>query len=215
MEYQNVDEATRREACEQLKKIVNAIKELRIKYYLNFPRISVQDQQTYQKLQYNLEKIAEENGLNNLKVALMQRMTARYGEEGFGDNGVGESPNNTDNDKDVEVCYGAIDAQKEAISKGRIGQAIRCQDKLKEYMARLDEASTKSVIDYKRQRFAELGQSRELLEDRIKTWETNLQGMYKNGPHAQKRKYILSILSKCQTNEKTTEHNTEGEDITI
>ena len=67
MEYQNVDEAARRDACERLKMIVKSIKALKIKYYLNFSRISSQDQETYLRLQKDLDRVAEENDLKNLK----------------------------------------------------------------------------------------------------------------------------------------------------
>ena len=55
MEYQNTDDAVRRDACERVKQIVKAIKAIKIRYYLNFSKISEKDQETYQKLQDNLD----------------------------------------------------------------------------------------------------------------------------------------------------------------
>ena len=43
MGYENVDEAARREACERVKQIVKAIKAIKIRYYLNFSKISEKD----------------------------------------------------------------------------------------------------------------------------------------------------------------------------
>ena len=78
MEYQNIDEATRKEACEKVKQIVKAIKALRIKYYINFSKISEKDQQIYEKLEKNLEKISTQYDLDGLKVALMEEEINRY-----------------------------------------------------------------------------------------------------------------------------------------
>ena len=67
MEYQNTDDAIRRDACEKVKQIVKAIKAIKIKYYLNFSKISEKDQDTYQKLEANLDKISTSHNLNKLK----------------------------------------------------------------------------------------------------------------------------------------------------
>ena len=39
MGYENIDEVTRKEACEKVKQIVEAIKAIKIKYYLNFSKM--------------------------------------------------------------------------------------------------------------------------------------------------------------------------------
>ena len=129
MGYENIDEATRRQACERVKQIVKAIKAIKIRYYLNFSKISEKDQETYQKLQDNLDKISESHNLQNLKVALMAEVDAKYDRKDD-DNGI---QNEIDPDDNLKACYGAIDAQKEALSRGKITQALRCQEQLKKY----------------------------------------------------------------------------------
>lgn len=180
MEYQNVDEADRIQACERLKTIVKSIKALKIKYYLNFSRISSQDQETYLRLQNDLDMVAEENNLNNLKVELMADLSARYdgpSPQTGNSSEKGDAPNN--NDYLLKACYGAIDAQAEAISKGRIAQAIRCQEQLKRFKQELNSDICNEVTRYKRDKFAELGCSREVLEEKNKTWKNKMKGMYK------------------------------------
>lgn len=195
MEYQNVDEAARRDACERLKMIVKSIKALKIKYYLNFSRISSQDQETYLRLQKDLDRVAEENDLKNLKVELMADLSARYdgASPQLGDSTEkGDEPNN--NDQLLKACYGAIDAQKEAISKGRIAQAIRCQEQLKRYKQGLDSDICNEVTRYKREKFAELGNSREVLEEKVRSWEKKMKGMYKI-KHVERRSNAVNKIT--------------------
>ena len=72
MEHENVDENARYlKACENVKKIVNAIKTIKMKYYTNFAKISTEDRDIYNQLETNLEKISQENNLTRLKDALM------------------------------------------------------------------------------------------------------------------------------------------------
>lgn len=79
MEHENIDEnAKYLTACENVKKIVNAIKLIKIKYYPNFSKISEEDKQVYKELEVNLEKISEDNNLNRLKDALMEEVSAKY-----------------------------------------------------------------------------------------------------------------------------------------
>jgi len=194
MEYQNTDDATRREACEKVKQIVKAIKAIKIKYYLIFSKISAKDKETYQKLEKALEKISEEHNLNNLKVALMSEIDARYNGENPEDINQGEEhePNNI-----LQACYGAIDAQKEAISKGRIAQAIRCQDQLKKYKEQLDDSGCKEITNYKREKFAELMQTREQLEEQIRIWNNTMKGMYKI-KHVKERKNVMEMVESIK-----------------
>ena len=209
MEYQNVDEAARREACERLKMIVKSIKALKIKYYLNFSRISSQDQETYLRLQKDLDRVAEENDLKNLKVELMADLSARYdgtGQQPGDSTEKGDKPNN---DQLLKACYGAIDAQKEAISKGRIAQAIRCQEQLKRYKQGLDSDICNEVTRYKREKFAELGNSREVLEEKIKSWENKMKGMYQI-KHVEKRSYAVNKISGMPDREPEKEENMIG-----
>ena len=65
MEHENIDEnAKYLAACENVKKIVNVIKSIKIKYYPNFAKISDEDRKIYEQLEFNLEKISETNNLD-------------------------------------------------------------------------------------------------------------------------------------------------------
>lgn len=212
MEYGNTDEVARREACERVKQIVKAIKAIKIKYYLNFSKITVEDKETYQKLEANLEQISEKHGLNNLKVALMQEVEAKYDGKDPEDMKHGEQPE--PNDDILQKCYGAIDAQKEALSKGRITQALRCQEQLKRYKQKLDEVGCQEVTNYKREKFAELMQTREQIEEQIKSWNNTMKGMYKIR-HVGKRNETMEKIQSLQNKEKQTSREGQMEMATI
>ena len=60
MEHENIDENARYlKACENVKKIVNAIKNIKMKYYTNFAKISSEDKKVYEQLNKNLEITSE------------------------------------------------------------------------------------------------------------------------------------------------------------
>ena len=211
MDYQNTDDAIRREACERVKQIVKAIKTIKIKYYSIFSKISPQDKEKYQKLENALNKISNEYNLNDLKVALMQEVEARYDGKSPQDMRQGEQP---EPDDILQACYGAVDAQKEAISRGRIAQAIRCQEQLKKYKEQLDDAGCKEVTNYKREKFAELMQTREQLEEQIKSWKNTMKGMYKL-KHVRARKEAMETIRETQNIEKQPAVESEMEIASI
>ena len=205
MEYENVDEAARREACERVKQIVKAIKAIKIRYYLNFSKISEKDQETYQKLQDNLDTISESHNLQNLKVALMAEVDAKYDRKD-GDNGI---KNEIDPEDNLKACYGAIDAQKEALSRGKITQALRCQEQLKKYKQNLNPDEYQVMLNYKREKFAELMQTREQIEEQAKLWNGRFKGMYKI-KHTEERKKAMETISELQKGKSITiEENEE------
>ena len=143
MEHENIDETTRYlVACENVKKIVNAIKSIKIKYYPNFAKISVEDKKIYEQLEANLEKISEDNNLNRLKVALMEEVSAKYDKKDIRN----ESRNPKFVDNELLACYGAIDAQQKALSRGKIKQAKKCQDVLKQYLNEIDSMSCRELV---------------------------------------------------------------------
>lgn len=101
MDYQNTDEAIRREACEQVKKIAEAIIKIRKKYYLCFSKISAIDQKRYDDLKNQMQSIANQNGLQKLNIQLMSDIDTQFGEE---------KPNFTDengqpSDEQIEGLY--------------------------------------------------------------------------------------------------------------
>lgn len=174
MEHENVDEnAEYLMACENVKKIVNAIKNIRIKYYTNFARISAEDKQKYELLEANLEKISETNDLGRLKNALMEEVSDKYGRE--------KSPKGPNIDKRLSACYGAVDVQQKALASGKIGKAIKCQKILQEYLDEIDNMSYREiVINYKRKKFEELIRSKDDIEERKETWRKDMKGFCKS-----------------------------------
>ena len=192
MEFENTDEAIRRQACEKVKQIVKAIKAIRIKYYLNFAKISDKDQETYQKLEANLEELATSHNLNKLKVELMQEISDKYDRK---DEDI-QPENGGKPDKFLQACYGAIDAQKEALSHGKITQARKCQQILKQYMQKIDlDNYNELIINYKREKFAELMKSRDELENKNDEWNKIMRAFYKEDHVSERQKVIDSIIN--------------------
>lgn len=101
----------------------------------------------------------------------------------------------------LQACYKIIDEQKEVLSQGRITQALRCQKQLETYKQKLDSADYKEVTNYKREKFAELMQTREQIEEKLKAWKSNMKGMYKI-KHAEKRKETMEKMQELQSREQ-------------
>lgn len=174
MEHENVDENARYlTACENVKKIVNAIKSIKIKYYTNFAKISVEDKKIYDQLEANLEKISEENNLNTLKVVLMEEVSAKYDKREIKHEQGG--PNSVD--PRLLACYGVIDVQVKALSAGKIKKAIKCQEILKQYLKEIDITNYKELIsNYKREKFGELIRNKDEVQKTNEGWMSYLEG---------------------------------------
>ena len=72
MEYEKTEDAVRyQKACENVKKIAEVMKIIKIKYYPNFSEISKEDEERYNTLSQEMEKITEENELDVLSKPLM------------------------------------------------------------------------------------------------------------------------------------------------
>ena len=179
MEHENVDENARYiAACENVKKIVNAIKSIKIKYYPNFAKISEADKKVYDELEFNLEKISEDNNLTRLKTALMEEVSAKYDKKDI--KSELRDPQFLDNG--LLACYGAIDAQQKALSQGKISQAKRCQNILKQYMEEIDSIEfRKLIIDYKREKFGELIRDREAVQRKNEETMHFMKRCYESG----------------------------------
>lgn len=173
MEYDRIEEdVIYKNACNNVKNIAKAIKAIRIKYYPNFSRISEQDKETYQELETKMEQISSEHGLDKLKVALMGEISAKY------DNSRGQS-DSSDKKVDEEFLlgyYGAIDAEVTALSQGKIKQAMKCQEIRRSYEKRAERNILDSLIKYKREKFAEMSQTRQSTEQNNEKWEKLLEG---------------------------------------
>lgn len=164
MEYEKIDEEARYlKACENVKKIVNAIKNIKMKYYTNFAKISSEDKKVYEQLNKNLEKISQENDLENLKVVLMQEVSDKYDNKELK-----EEPRDPNlSDSRLLACYGSIDVQQKALSMGKIGQARKCQKILEEYLDEIGSDTYREIVKkYKREKFAELVMERVAIQEK-------------------------------------------------
>ena len=88
------------------------------------------------------------------------------------------NPNSVDNE--LQACYGAIDAQKEALSHGKIKQAKKCQEILKQYLDELDSMSYRElVVNYKREKFGELIKDKDAVQEKNEAWMSEMKGFCK------------------------------------
>lgn len=215
MEHENIDENVRYlKACENVKKIVNAIKTIKIKYYTNFAKISEEDKKKYDELEENLNKISEENNLNNLKIALMEEVSDKYDKKELK-----EEPQNPKKiDRRLLACYGNIDVQQKALSTGQIGKARKCQKMLDEYLNELDNESYREMaVKYKREKFAELVMERVAVEKKKAEYMNYMKECFYSGTVNERKQAdekIDKLIKEMQVNlvdEKTNEKNTELE----
>ena len=214
MEYEKIDEVARRQACERVKQIVKAIKTMKIKYYLDFSKISVKDKETYQKLEEALEKVSSSHNLEGWKVALLSEVSARYDRGSSGD---GDLWNFQDPEDILKKCYGIIDAHVEALSKGKITQARECQKILQQHKKEISSPEILIALEeYKRKKFGELDRLRdhtelgkstkEAKEETEKTNEEYMAKMKKTikGEHVKGRNELSGIVSNLLDKQKAT-----------
>lgn len=207
MEYENIDEVARyQEACRKVKRIAEAIKHIRIKYYPNFAKISEQDKQVYDELNVQMEQIASENGLSKLKAELIGEISERYDEhipsedEEQGKQGAGEGENI------LKAYYGAIDAGKQALSEGKLRKALNCQRKADTYMKMLKGQLVEIAVHYKREKFAELVPERK--KENTTNWEETMKDCYQNS-NAEARSEVAQQITQQAKESVETEKTTE------
>ena len=148
MEYQNIDEATRREACERVKKIAEAIKKIRKKYYLCFNKISDADKQRYDELKVQMQNVASENGLDKLSAELISDIDTQYNENLPNDINENGMPSNNSIEEAYQMYLKAVqllaeftvqfkNAVDSKLEKAYMKRAQKIQDyikKLSEYL---------------------------------------------------------------------------------
>lgn len=218
MNYENVDEnvdenATYKIACENVKKIANAIKLLKIKYYPNFDRISEEDKKTFDELQIKLNKISEENGLDDLKVALMGEISSKYDQKSNEENQGLQS-----SDDMLKACYGATDAEVTALSHGKIKQAKKCQEILNKYLDGINSKNYRELItEYRRKKFGELTRTRENNDKETARWSNNLSVFYKPQDIEARRVIsgIIKNISKTQEKQGLEQENQVTDELEI
>lgn len=176
MEHQNVDEnVAYKTACENVKKIANAIKAIKIKYYLDFSKITEGDRKIYDELHAKMEQISSENGLNNLKVALMSDISSRYDSKNLEDirNGNSNSEETKENNFQelLSLFFGAMDVETRALREGKPEICIECQKKrniiLREFKgAEEGKKYEDEATRYARGKLGEIGKA-QILNDRV------------------------------------------------
>lgn len=209
MEYEKSEEDIKyRNACENVKKIVNAIKFLKIKYYLDFSKISKEDEERFQQLEEDLDRVSEENNLGGLKSELMSEVNAKYGQR----NNDGEPQPKFVDDK-LMACYGVIDVQKDVLSKGKIKKAIRCQEILKQYIEELDsEEYRKLIVDYKRSKLGELSKTNEVVHENNEQWMKKLK-LCSREELVTKRKDAMAVINLITTGRQEAQELENVEEI--
>lgn len=199
MDYDKLDEAeVYRNACDNVKKIVKAIKAIRIKYYPNFSKISEKDKGVYDELNEKLEQISQQHGLDKLKTALMGEISAKY------DNEKDNSENREQKSLDdiLLQCYGAIDAEQQALATGKLGQAKKCQAILSEHqeeIAKMPESEQllDRILEYKREKYGELSVEQDKRQEREEKWENSFKGLFEQ-TNAEKRKEATEVIQNQQ-----------------
>ena len=157
MEYQNVDEATRREACEKVKKIAETIKKIRKKYYLCFNKISDVDRERYDELRIQMQDIANKNGLNKLSAELMADLETQFDDDKTDDIQRNGSIGNNSEEEIYQKYLTAIDFQAELTvlynnsSDEKTGEiylkkAIQVQGYIKKLEEILEESNSKEKL---------------------------------------------------------------------
>lgn len=211
MEYEKSEEDLRyRKACENVKKIVNAIKFLKIKYYLDFSMISKEDKDRLQQLETDLDIVSEENNLSGLKTELMSEVNAKYSQK-KDDEEKGSEPKFVDDN--LMACYGVIDVQKDAISKGKIKKAIRCQEILKQYIEEIDsEEYRKIIVNYKRSKFGELNRTKEVVHENNEQWIKRMKD-FNRAELVTERSDALSVINSIRTSQEELEINSTKENV--
>lgn len=206
MEYENIDEAARyQEACRKVKRIAEAIKHIKIKYYPNFAKISEQDKQVYDELNVQMEQIASENGLSKLKAELIGEISERYDGNIPSENE--EQGNQSTGENILKAYYGAIDAGKQALSEGKLTKALICQREADAYMKKLEENGTENAqlvemaVRYKREKFAELLPVKE--KANATNWEETMKGCYKNSNAQDRSEAAQQITQQAKENVET------------
>lgn len=212
MEYEKSEEDLRyRKACENVKKIVNAIKFLKIKYYLDFSMISKEDKDRLQQLETDLDRVSEENNLSGLKTELMSEVNAKYSQRKDDEEKGSEKQQPKFVDDNLMACYGVIDVQKDAISKGKIKKAIRCQEILKQYIEEIDsEEYRKIIVNYKRSKLGELNRTKEVVHENNEQWIKRMKD-FNRAELVTERRDALSVINSIRTSQKELEINSTEE----
>ncbi len=220
MEYENTDsEVQYRQACEKVKKIVEVIEMIRIKYYPNFSRISEQDKEKYDILNEQMGKIVAENGLENLSKPLMAEISGKYDEQ-FPQINEQDMENQEKRNQVFEniklACCGAMEAEKQALlswakaketndeQTAEIKQQLAedCQARVEQLMGMIGryeggQAVQEEMKKYRRAKFAQLNVSKEKIQQNNTRFTELFKGYYAQADEQTKRE-ATGIVKEVQ-----------------
>lgn len=220
MEYENTDsEVQYRQACEKVKKIVEVIEMIRIKYYPNFSSISEQDKEKYDILNEQMGKIVAENGLENLSKPLMAEISGKYDEQ-FPQINEQDMENQEKRNQVFEniklACCGAMEAEKQALlswtkaketndeQTAEIKQQLAedCQARVEQLMEMIGryeggQAVQEEMKKYRRAKFAQLNVSKEKIQQNNTRFTELFKGYYAQADEQTKRE-ATGIVKEVQ-----------------
>lgn len=201
MEYENTDsEVQYRQACEKVKKIVEIIEMIRIKYYPNFSSISDQDKEKYDVLNTQMKKIVAENGLENLSEPLMAEISGKYNEQipQINEQDMEDPEKRNQIFENIKLaCCGAMEAEKQAwLSWAKAKEtkdeqtaetqqqlAGTCQARVEQLMGIINgyeggQALQEEMIKFRRDKFAQLNISKEMTQQNNSRFTELFKGYY-------------------------------------
>lgn len=220
MEYENTEsEVQYRQACEKVKKIVEVIEMIRIKYYPNFSRISDQDKEKYDVLNEQMEKIVAENGLENLSKPLMAEISGKYDEQipQINEQDMEDPEKRNQIFESIKLaCCGAMEAEKQAwLSWAKAKEtkdeqtaetqqqlAETCQARVEQLMGIIDgyeggQALQNEMIKFRRDKFAQLVIPKEKTQENNSRFTELFKGYYTQADE-QTKKEATDIIKETQ-----------------
>ena len=221
MEYENTDsEVQYRQACEKVKKIVEVIEMIRIKYYPDFSKISEQDKEKYDTLNGEMEKIVSENGLENLSKPLMAEISGKYDEQfpQLNEQDMEDPEKRNQIFENIKLaCCGAMEAEKQAwLSWAKAKEtkneqaaetqqqlAETCQTRVDQLMGMIDgyeggQAVQEEMKKFRRDKFAQLNVSKEKTQQNNSRFTELFKGYYAQADEQTKRE-ATDIIKEAQT----------------
>ena len=204
MEYDRTQEnAVQQEACRKVKQMAELMKHFRIKYYPDFQKISEEDKQTYNEAKGRMMQVATQNGLDRLQVSLITDMINKYGNDEPNSELKENDNNQLTSTQALDAYRGAIDAEKDALTKGKIGKAKKCQLIASKYYDQLVEGDQKRAIEYKRGLFSELHIPQNSVKENNEQMMEKLKGCFRP-KDAKARKEFTKLFAELQKEQPQT-----------
>lgn len=199
-------------ACDNVKQLAKAIKQIKMRYYPNFGKVTEEDREKFDRLNEQMKAITAESGLDRLGKALMADIEARYdGKIPEVDEEKMQMPETRNKvyNETLLACYGAIDSGKQALSVGKLKKAKKCQEQLKNYTEIFEKYEDgqkfiKMVIEYQRGKFAELAETRENAENNNDRYENIFKGYFEKTNSKQREEASQNIVELTKQEKEQT-----------